>query len=148
MVLRFSIVIILATVLLLTACTGASGPAGSSGPSGPAGPAGPPAAEVSPAKIVITPMSGLPKAKLTIYGSGFKSEEKVRVILSLEGFDLAWGGSGTGGFVTANEYGAFVLKPRGGIPALGVVQPGVFAVNAIGDKGSSATSPLEVLEKK
>ena len=93
-------------------------------------------------------MSGLPKTALMVYGSGFVPGENVRIILHMTGTDMAWGPKGSGGIVTANDYGAFELKPRGGIPRENVIEPGVYTVEAIGDKGSQATTPLAVLEKK
>ena len=55
--------------------------------------------------------------------------------------------TGTGGIVIVNEYGAFKLQPRGGIPKV-MLKPSVYTVGAIGDKGSRATTPLKVFEKK
>ena len=102
-------------------------------------------AEISPASIIIEPMSGpAGKTKLTIYGSGFVPGEKVRIILGIEGTDIALAAKGSGGVVKANQHGAFVLKPRGGIPRKSVIKPGVYTVKAVGDKGSVASAPLQV----
>ena len=97
--------------------------------------------------LVVVPISGEPLTKLTFYGAGFVPGEKVRVILTVDDVPFAFGEVGTGGIVTVNEYGAFKLQPRGGIPKV-MLKPGVYTIEAIGDKGSRATTPLEVLEKK
>ncbi|MBI2832350.1 MAG: hypothetical protein HYX79_08850 [Chloroflexi bacterium] len=155
------LVIALAGVLslLIVGCTGPAGqqgpqgPAGQQGPQGPAGlpgqqgPAGPAgkAAELPAATLVLVPSSGLAGAALVAYGSGFVPGEKVRVILHMEGTDMSWAPAESGGTVTANSSGAFKLTPRGGIPAASLIAPGVYSVEAIGDKGSRATTPLVVL---
>jgi len=97
--------------------------------------------------LVVVPISGEPLTKLTFYGAGFVPGEKVRVILTVDDVPFAFGEVGTGGIITVNEYGAFKLQPRGGIPKV-MLKPGVYTIEAIGDKGSRATTPLEVLEKK
>ncbi len=97
--------------------------------------------------LVVVPISGEPLTKLTFYGAGFVPGEKVRVLLTVDEVPYAFGEVGTGGIVTVNEYGAFKLQPRGGIPKV-MLKPGVYTIEAIGDKGSRATTPLEVLEKK
>jgi len=97
--------------------------------------------------LVVVPLSGEPLTKLTFYGAGFVPGEKVRVIMTVDDVPFAFGEVGTGGIVTVNEYGAFKLQPRGGIPKV-MLKPGVYTIEAIGDKGSRATTPLEVLEKK
>ena len=145
MVLRFSMGFVIAIMVLLSACAGPAGVAGSAGPAGPAGPPGA-ASEIRAATLVITPMSGLAgKTKLTIYGSGFVPEENVRVILGIEGADIGLADRDTGGIVVADDKGAFKLKNRGGIPRKEVINPGVYTVKAIGDKGSMASAPLEVV---
>ena len=105
------------------------------------------AADLQVPSLVVVPLSGEPLAKLTFYGAGFVPGEKVRVLLTVDDVPYAFGVTGTGGIVTVNEYGAFKLQPRGGIPTV-MLKPGVYAIEAIGDKGSKATTPLEVLEKK
>ncbi len=97
--------------------------------------------------LVVVPISGEPLTKLTFYGAGFVPGEKVRVLLTVDDVPYAFGEVGTGGIVTVTEYGAFKLQPRGGIPKV-MLKPGVYTIEAIGDKGSRATTPLEVLEKK
>ena len=97
--------------------------------------------------FVVVPISGEPLTKLTFYGSGFVPGEKVRVILTVDEVPYAFGTTGSGGIVIVNDCGAFKLQPRGGIPQV-MLKPGVYTIEAIGDKGSRATAPLEVLEKK
>lgn len=105
------------------------------------------AADLQVPSLVVVPISGEPLTKLTFYGAGFVPGEKVRVILTVDDVPFAFGEVGTGGIVTVNEYGAFKLQPRGGIPKV-MLKPGVYTIEAIGDKGSRATTPLEVLEKE
>jgi len=105
------------------------------------------ASDLQVPSLVVVPISGEPLTKLTFYGAGFVPGEKVRVILTVDDVPFAFGEVGTGGIVTVNEYGAFKLQPRGGIPKV-MLKPGVYTIEAIGDKGSKATTPLEVLEKK
>jgi hypothetical protein len=97
--------------------------------------------------LCVVPLSGEPSTKLTFYGAGFVPGEKVRVLLTVDEVPYAFGEAGTGGIVTVNEHGAFKLQPRGGIPTV-MLQPGVYTIEAIGDQGSKATTPLEVLEKQ
>ena len=105
------------------------------------------ASDLKVPSLVVVPISGEPLTKLTFYGAGFVPGEKVRVIMTVDDVPFAFGEVGTGGIVTVNEYGAFKLQPRGGIPKV-MLKPGVYTIEAIGDKGSRATTPLEVLEKK
>lgn len=105
------------------------------------------ASDLQVPSLVVVPISGEPLTKLTFYGAGFVPGEKVRVLLTVDDVPFAFGEVGTGGIVTVNEYGAFKLQPRGGIPKV-MLKPGVYTIEAIGDKGSRATAPLEVLEKK
>ncbi|MDO8568645.1 MAG: hypothetical protein Q7R57_08015 [Dehalococcoidales bacterium] len=102
---------------------------------------------IAPA-MTVSPMSGASGTKIAIYGSGFVKGEKVRVMLNIGGASFAMGTQETGGFATANDYGAFIVKPDGGIPAAAVLKPGVYTLEALGDKGSRASAPLEVIEKK
>ena len=105
------------------------------------------AADLQVPSLVVVPLSGEPGDKLTFYGAGFVPGEKVKVIMTVDEVPYAFAEAETGGFVTVNENGAFKLQPRGGIPTV-MLKPGVYTIEAIGDKGSRATTPLEVLEKK
>jgi len=112
-------------------------------------PAAAPAAPPEKASICVVPMSGEPKTKLVFYGSGFVPGEKVRIFMDIGGeVTMVFGPPGAGGVAVANEFGAFKLKSRGGIPRSASVPPGVYTLEARGDKGSIATAPLETLEKK
>ena len=93
------------------------------------------------ASLVITPVSGLPGAVITIRGSGFVPGEKIEVIMVVEGVPNELGEEPM--VKQANEAGAF--KTMSGIPI--TAQPGVYTVKAVGDKGTQAVAPLEV-EKK
>ncbi|HZK10780.1 MAG TPA: hypothetical protein VFD10_00245 [Atribacterota bacterium] len=105
------------------------------------------AANLQVPSLVVVPLSGEPGAKMTFYGAGFIPGEKVKVIMTVDEVPYAFAQAETGGYVTVNENGAFKLQPAGGIPTV-MLKPGVYAIEAIGDKGSKATTPLEVLEKK
>jgi len=105
------------------------------------------ASEKQVPSFVVTPMSGEPGTKLIFYGAGFIPGEKVKVIMTVDEVPYAFAVVGTGGFVTVNENGAFKLQPAGGIPTV-LLKAGVYTIEAVGDKGSRATTPLEVLEKK
>jgi len=105
------------------------------------------AAEERVPSLVVTPLSGEPGTKLIFYGAGFIPGEKVKVTMTVDEVPYVFAEAETGGFVTVNENGAFKLQPRGGIPTV-MLKPGVYTIEAIGDKGSRATTPLEVLEKQ
>lgn len=105
------------------------------------------ASEEQVPSFVVTPMSGEPGTKLIFYGAGFVPGEKVKVIMTVDEVPYVFAEVGTGGFVTVNENGAFKLQPAGGIPTV-LLKAGVYTIEAVGDKGSRATTPLEVLEKK
>lgn len=105
------------------------------------------ASEKQVPSLVVTPISGELGTKLIFYGAGFVPGEKVKVIMTVDEVPFVFAVAGTGGFVTVNENGAFKLQPAGGIPTV-LLKPGVYTIEAIGDKGSKATTPLEVLEKK
>ena len=105
------------------------------------------ASEEQVPSFVVTPMSGEPGTKLTFYGAGFVPGEKVKIIMTVDEVPFVFAVAGTGGFVTVNENGAFKLQPAGGIPTV-LLKAGVYTIEAVGDKGSRATTPLEVLEKK
>jgi len=135
--------------LLLVGCQGAPAPQGPPGEPGLPGlpglqgPPGEPAPQAS-ATIVVSPVAGLPKATTYFYGSGFAPGEKIQLLLHVEGTDIACGPKGGKAVIEANEYGAFSfsqLRHR----AIGT---GVFTLEAIGDKGSRATAPYEVLAKE
>lgn len=118
---------------------GLQGPQGNPGPQGPPGP---------PVSIVVTPMEGIPQTPIKVTGSGFAPGEIVQVALLTKEAELVLGGMGgaPGGFVKANETGAFQISTW--IPHDGVAKPGVYTMKATGDKGSAATAPLVVIEKK
>lgn len=105
------------------------------------------ASEKQVPSLVVTPISGELGTKLIFYGAGFVPGEKVKVIMTVDEVPFVFAVAGTGGFVTVNENGAFKLQPAGGIPTV-LLKPGVYTIEAIGDKGSRATTPLEVLEKQ
>lgn len=105
------------------------------------------ASEQQVPSLVVTPISAEPGTKLIFYGAGFVPGEKVKVIMTVDEVPYVFAEVGTGGFVTVNENGAFKLQPAGGIPTV-LLKAGVYTIEAVGDKGSRATTPLEVLEKK
>ena len=79
----------------------------------------------------------------TVYGAGFLPGEGVLISIV--------GATETGDFhlagATANDSGAFsaATGSRAAIPSS--VEPGVYTVSAVGDKGSSATSVIVIIEK-
>jgi len=105
------------------------------------------ASEQQVPSLVVTPISAEPGTKLIFYGAGFVPGEKVKVIMTVDEVPYVFAEVGTGGFVTVNENGAFKLQPAGGVPTV-LLKAGVYTIEAVGDKGSRATTPLEVLEKK
>lgn len=105
------------------------------------------ASEEKVPSLVVTPMSGESGTKLIFYGAGFVPGEKVKVTMTVDEVPYVFAEAETGGFVAVNENGAFKLQPRGGIPTV-MLKPGIYTIEAIGDKGSRATTPLEVLEKQ
>ena len=101
------------------------------------------------AQISVTPNRGVPGTKLLITGTGFIPKEKVKVILHVQNVQLQFGTSGSGGVCVVNQDGTFKLEPIGGVPiAASIVKPGSYKVDAIGEKGSFASSQLEVLKKE
>ena len=91
--------------------------------------------------IVVTPVSGTPSAPITIAGAGFVPGERVDLLLEMGGVESLLGQRNRG-FIVANEYGAFTAIST--IPALAEV--GVYAIKARGDMGTTAVSPLDVVE--
>ena len=117
------------TVLPLLACVGPQRPHESQG-----------------ATIVVTPVSGVAKTPIKVIGAGFVPGETVEVSLSSENLTTVLGGRGgaPGGKVTVNEVGAFFISSS--VPR--AVKPSVYTIEANGDKGSVATAPLVIEEKK
>ena len=142
-------VLILALVLLVplaAACgpagpAGAPGSAGSPGPAGPAGPAGEPGALA--ASILVTPATGTINTAITITGAGFVPGETVKLALEISGVETVLGERDAGGPIVANEYGAFATTSR--IPNL-PTSAGIYAMEARGDRGTTAFYPIEVIE--
>jgi len=104
-------------------------------------------ADLQVPSLVVVPLSGEPGTSLTFYGAGFIPGEKVKIIMTADDVPYAFAEAETGGFVIVNENGAFKLQPRGGIPVV-MLKPGIYTIEAIGDQGSRASIPLEVLEKQ
>lgn len=109
----------------------------------------PPEPPARAASLVISPMSGVERDFITIYGAGFVPGEIIEVIMVVEGapHKLARFPFGIRGkfYLQANEYGAFFAT--GSAIPLGT-PPGIYTVTARGNKGSIATFPVEVLEKE
>ena len=133
--LGLGLVLTLLATLLLAACAAPSEPET-------------PSPETREATIIVEPNSGAEKTKLTISGSRFLPGENVKVALDVDGLILVLADKETGGFSTADSNGEFVLKPRGGIPRAAAVPPGVYPLEAKGDKGSYAKTELEILAKQ
>ena len=104
-------------------------------------------AEADPA-ITITPDKGPPGTKLSIVGTGFIPEENVKLIFHAGILQLQLAAADTGGINKVGSDGTFKLQPPGGIPvAKTFIKPGIYKVEAIGDKGSIASTTLEVKAK-
>jgi hypothetical protein len=104
------------------------------------------------ASLSIDPKSGKANAKLDIHGSGFVPGEKILLLLTAEGFvrgksigtlTIGLAAEESGGVVTADEKGTFKLSREFPVN----MKPGVYPLEARGDKGSKATCPLEILGK-
>jgi len=92
--------------------------------------------------IVLAPAQGKAAAALTVSGTGFLSDEKVRVEIGFDQYTrVALAKAETGGVVVADKDGKFALKSF--IPMTGAA-PGVYTVEATGDKGTKATASLEI----
>ena len=100
-------------------------------------------AETSAPVLVITPISGKAAASIKLCGAGFVPGENIRVEVRMGGLDLALGRDATAEKWVANEAGAIGGVIR--VPMSFAAQPGVYTVQAVGDKGSVACYPLEVL---
>jgi len=138
--------------LLLVGCQGSPGPQGEPGlpglPGKPGlpglqGPPGEPAPQAT-ARIVVSPVASLPKTTIYFYGSGFAPGEKIQLKLHVEGTDILLGPKGGMAVIEANEYGAFSFSGKRHYGA----GSGIYTLEAIGDKGSGATAPYEVLAKE
>lgn len=104
------------------------------------------------ATLSINPASGKANAKLDISGSGFLPGEKILLLLNAEGMvggksigplTIGLAAEESGGIVTADEKGVFKLSRKFPVN----IKPGIHTLEARGDKGSKATSPLEILGK-
>jgi hypothetical protein len=100
-----------------------------------------PITSLSPASLVVTPVSGQPQTAITIRGSGFVPGEKIEVIMVVDGVPTDLGEKPM--IKEANDLGGF--KTSSAIPPQ--AKPGVYTVKASGDKGTMAVAPLEVEEK-
>ena len=117
---------------------GCAGPSATTVPSGDAG------TQQRSASLIITPMSGKPEARITIFGASFVPGEEVKVEVTMAGVSMFLGVSEAAH--VANESGA--IKIISSIPNKLVAKAGVYTVMATGNKGSFAAFPLEVLEVK
>lgn len=104
------------------------------------------------AALSINPTSGQGNAKLEISGSGFLPGEKIFLLLNAEGMvkgksigplTIGLAAAKSGGVVIADERGGFKLSRQYPVN----IKPGVHTLEARGDKGSTATCPIEVLSK-
>jgi len=101
------------------------------------------------ASLVVHPMSGVERDFITIFGAGFVPGEIIEVVIVVGGVPTRlarWPFDRRDKFyLQANEYGAF-FATGSAIPL--DTPPGIYTITATGDKGSVATYPLRVLEKK
>jgi hypothetical protein len=129
--------ILLVLVLLVPFVVGCAGTSESTRPS-EAG-----ALQKSPSVVVI-PSSGKPAAKIAVLGAGFVPGEEVQIEVDMSGVTLFLGSKEAAH--VANEMGA--IKIDSFIPGALVAKGGLYTVKAVGNKGSFATYPLEVIEEK
>jgi hypothetical protein len=104
------------------------------------------------ATIIVKPERGKEGEKLEIIGLGFVPGEKVLLIFTAEGMikgksigtlTIGLAAEGSGGVVTADEKGSLKLARQ--FPAQ--IKPGVYPLEARGDKGTKVTCSLEILGK-
>jgi len=96
----------------------------------------------SAASFIVTPVEGTPKGAITFYGAGFVPGEVIEIIMVVDGVPSDLGRKPM--IKKANESGAFKFK--GNIPRNAAT--GVHTIEAVGDKGTVAVAPLEVVKKK
>ena len=94
--------------------------------------------------MVIIPSSGKAAAKIAVLGAGFVPGEEVQIEVEMSGVTLFLGSKEAAH--VANEMGA--IKIDSFIPGALVAKGGLYTVKAVGNKGSFATYPLEVIEEK
>jgi hypothetical protein len=82
-----------------------------------------------------------------VYGSGFVPGETITLVGNFGDVSVNLAEKGTGGIIEANESGAWMVNPRGGMPS-GSIPAGIYTVTATGDKGSMATAALEIQAKE
>ena len=145
MIKRLAILVLALVILVSLAACGPAGPAGAPGSPGSAGPAGPagPAGEAGAlaASIIVTPSSGKAATPITITGAGFVPGEEVDLVIKILDLEHIIGSRKAP--IVANEYGAFVTStciPNVPPPA------GTYAMEARGDKGTTAFYPVQVTE--
>ena len=95
------------------------------------------------AKIFISPSSGKAAAQITIYGTGFKPGEEIDIVMVVGAGEKVGLGTEKVEAIKANDQGAFTAKTAIYVRA----RPGVYTVEASGDKGSEATEKLTVMPK-
>jgi hypothetical protein len=94
------------------------------------------------ASFVVMPIGGAPKSAITFYGAGYAPGEVIEIIIVVDGVPTDLGRKPM--IKKANEFGAF--KIMGNIPRN--AKPGMHTIQAIGDKGTVAAAPLEVIKKE
>lgn len=104
-------------------------------------------------KLIVNPNKGKAKESLEISGSGFLPNEKIMVLLIAEGqvkgksigtLVIGFAKEESGGITIADENGNFKLTREFPIN----IKPGVYPIEAKGDKGSRATCLIEFLREK
>lgn len=82
------------------------------------------------ASLVITPVSGKPETRITIFGAGFVPGEEVKVEVTMAGVSILLGVSEAAHI--ANESGA--IKIASSIPQKLVAKAGLYTVIALGEQ--------------
>lgn len=95
-------------------------------------------------QVTITPSKGEPATVITIDGKGFKPDEEVDIIITLdEGEKIALGTEKVD-MIKADSNGSFSVKS--GIPVN--AKPGKHKVTIIGNKGTNIEVEIEVTPKE
>lgn len=95
-------------------------------------------------QVTITPSKGEPATVITIEGKGFKSEEEIDIVITLDEGEKVGLGTEKVDVVKADANGTFSVKS--GIPIN--AKPGKYKIEIIGNKGSVLETTIEVTPKE
>lgn len=95
-------------------------------------------------QVTITPQKGEPATIISIDGKGFKPDEEIDIIITLEEGEKVGLGTEKVDIIKADANGAFSVKS--GIPIN--AKPGKHKIDIIGSKGSQLVTEIEVTPKE